>query len=206
MVRMIKNASEITDLNKSYIMEFPEEQKKPNKKRKKYDVRLSKITNKDILENSNKRKEKRNGLLQPEVANMQANVEFIKQQIAQSARSKESHKYNKLNPLDSDKAKMANKKKAARERENRKRFGFKNPLYPNKLEMIDYMFAQREARKSEDKLKSRTITKPLINERKQKHINKLYEQMKRKNIDNNMSQSNMRSINDQKAEETGKTR
>ena len=79
-------------------------------------------------------------------------------------------------------------------------------MRPNKLEMIDYMFAQREARKSEDKLKSQTITKPLINERKQRKINELYNQMKRKNIDNNMSQSNMRSINDQKAEETGKTR
>ena len=77
MVRRIKNASEITDLNKSYIMEFQEEQKpqekiKPNKKRKKHDVRLSKITNKDILENSNKRKEKQNGLSQPDIANMQS--------------------------------------------------------------------------------------------------------------------------------------
>ena len=38
MVRRIKNASEITDAKKSYIMEFPEEQKpkekiKHNKKR-----------------------------------------------------------------------------------------------------------------------------------------------------------------------------
>lgn len=159
MARRIKNASEITDAKKSYIMEFPEEQKpqkqtKHHRKRKKHDMRLGKITKKDISENSNKRKEKQNSFLPPDVAAMQADVEFIKQQIAQSARSKESHKYNKSNPSDLGKAKMTNKEKTARERE-------------------------------------------LINERRQSEINKIYEKMIRKNIDNNISQSSMKTINQQ---------
>ena len=177
-------------------MEFQEEQKpqekiKPNKKRKKHDVRLSKITNKDILENSNKRKEKQNGLSQPDIANMQANVEFIQQQIAQSARSKESHKYNELNPSvqsrkSSGNEKMTNEKKAVREQENMEQFSVKNTLHPSKQDMVNYMFAQREAR-GLDK-----------NNHKQRQINNLYNQIQRKKVNNNISKDSKKSINNQK--------
>ena len=205
MAKRITSANGITDLNKSYILEVP--QSHEPKQQKKDNIHLSKRTKKDILEHPNKIKNKsKMGSLPPDVEAMQADIEFIKQQIAQSARSKESYKNNKSNQSDLVKAKITNKERAARERENRKQFGFKNPLYPNKLEMIDYVNAQREARKSEDKLKSQTITKPLINERKQRQINRLYKQMKRKNIDNNRSQSSIKTINAQKAEEKGNTR
>ena len=222
MVRRIENASKITNLNESYIMKAPQDKVikdideiadinksiifQPETKRATQQKHKKKRTKKDILENSNKRKEKQNGFLPPDVAAMQADVEFIKQQIAQSARSKESYKNNKSNQSDLVKAKITNKERAARERENRKQFGFKNPLRPNKLEMIDYVNAQREARKSEDKLKSRTITKPLINKRKQSQINKLYKQMTIKNIDNNRSRNSTKTINAKKAEEKGKIR
>ena len=210
MVRMIKNASEITDLNKSYIMEAPQDKVikdideitdinksiifQPETKRTTQQKHKKKRTKKDILNNSNKRKEKQNGFLPPDVAAMQADVEFIKQQIAQSARSHESHKHNKSNQSDLVKAKITNKERAARERENRKQFGFKNPLYPNKLEMIDYVNAQREARELDKK------------NLKQRQINKLYKRMRRKNIDNNRSQSSIKTINAKKAEEKGNTR
>jgi len=99
--KVIKNIDEIKDLNNSYIMEFPEEQKlqekiKHNKKRKKHDIRLSKITKKDVLNNANKikkqeKKEKQNGFLPPDVAAMQADVEFIRQQLQEE---KQANKKN----------------------------------------------------------------------------------------------------------------
>ena len=80
MAKRITNANEITDLNKSYILEVP--QSHEPKQQKKDNIHLSKRTKKDILEHSNKIKNKsKMGFLPTDVADMQADVEFIKQQL-----------------------------------------------------------------------------------------------------------------------------
>ena len=114
MVRMIKNASEITDLNKSYIMEAPQDKVikdideitdinksiifQPETKRTTQQKHKKKRTKKDVLNNANKRKEKQNGFLPPDVAAMQADVEFIKQQLQKEKQAnKKNTRKNRLN-------------------------------------------------------------------------------------------------------------
>ena len=101
---------------------------------------------------------------------MQTDVEFIKQQIAQEAI----------------------------EQKNIEKFGTKDPLHPDKLGMINYVFTQRDAREFDGLVKSLKNAKSRQNEN-----NKIYKQMKRKNIDNNISRNSTKTINAQKAEEKG---
>lgn len=111
---MIKNASEITDLNKSYIMGAPQDKViknideitdinksiifQPETKRTTQQKHKKKRTKKDVLNNANKRKEKQNGFLPPDVAAMQEDVEFIKQQLQKEKQAnKKNTRKNRLN-------------------------------------------------------------------------------------------------------------
>ena len=220
--KVIKDIDEITDLNKSYIMKYDKKHdnkekqsqtKRSNKKDENNNKKKGNAIKEDLnqtiysdgvntyrgeevrqaynkhLENKENEEKRKNASATQHDFNKQM-LAFIRQQIAQGARSKESHKYNKSNPLGAVKEKMTNKEKAARERENRKKFGVGSLLHPSKGDMVNYMFTQREKRDFDAKSR-------------QSEINKIYEQMRRKNSDNNISRSSMKTINAQKAKEKG---
>ena len=97
MAKRITNANEITDLNKSYILGVP--QSHEPKQQKKDNIHLSKRTKKDILEHPNKIKNKsKMGSLPPDVEAMQADIEFIKQQLQKEKQvNKKNTRKNRLN-------------------------------------------------------------------------------------------------------------